>query len=217
MVVRSYDSHPGDSLWVVAKVVFPEKSRSVEAATVVSTALNTARVALESGRIDEARAAFQTVQDQLAAVDDADGRAELAHQRDYLTTQLTGPAHNAAERVVTSTAGPQLATGQAGGADPPGSGTGAATAAGAELPPAAAEEGPPDPDAVAEGSPDGAARALDEDEDVGTRRACVAPGVTEGLDGIVAPAWPVASCGPAVGATTRSGALWAGPLSCVVR
>ena len=93
VVVRSYDAHPGDSLWVVAKVVFPEKSRSVEAATVVSTALNTARVALESGRIDEARAAFQTVQDQLAAVDDADGRAELAHQRDYLTTQLSGPAH----------------------------------------------------------------------------------------------------------------------------
>ena len=118
LVVRSYDSHPGDSLWVVAKVVFPEKSRSVEAATVVSTALNTARVALESGRIDEARAAFQTVQDQLAAVDDADGRAELAHQRDYLTTQLTGPAHNAAERVVASTAGPQLATGQAGATIP---------------------------------------------------------------------------------------------------
>ena len=118
VVVRSYDSHPGDSLWVVAKVVFPEKSRSVEAATVVSTALNTARVALESGRIDEARAAFQTVQDQLAAVDDADGRAELAQQRDYLTTQLSGPAHNAAERVVAPTAGPQLATGQAGATIP---------------------------------------------------------------------------------------------------
>ena len=98
VVVRSYDAHPGDSLWVVAKVVFPAKSRSVEAATAVSTALNTARVALESGRIDEARAAFQTVQDQLAAVDDADGRAELAHQRDYLTTQLSSPAHPAAEQ-----------------------------------------------------------------------------------------------------------------------
>ena len=63
----------------------------------------------------------------------------------------------------------------------------------------------------------GAARTLDEDEDVGTRRACVAPGVTEGLDGIVAPAWPVASGGPAVGATTCSAASWAGPPSCVVR
>ena len=118
VVVRSYDAHPGDSLWVVAKVVFPEKSRSVEAATVVSTALNTARVALESGRIDEARAAFQTVQAQLAAVDDADGRAELAHQRDYLTTQLGGPAHAAAEQVVAPTAGPPLATGQAGATIP---------------------------------------------------------------------------------------------------
>ena len=59
VIVRSYDAHPGDSLWVVAKVVFPAKSRSVEAATAVSTALNTARVALESGRIDDARAAFQ--------------------------------------------------------------------------------------------------------------------------------------------------------------
>ena len=61
VVVRSYDAHPGDSLWLVAQVVFPAKSRSVEAATVVSTALNTARVALESGQIEEARAAFQTV------------------------------------------------------------------------------------------------------------------------------------------------------------
>ena len=119
VVVRSYDSHPGDSLWVVAKVVFPEKSRSVEAATVVSTALNTARVALESGRIDEARAAFQTVQDQLAAVDDADGRAELAHQRDYLTTQLGGSPHITAQQVVAPTAGPPpLATGQAGATIP---------------------------------------------------------------------------------------------------
>src|SRR6185503_11429209 len=117
--VRSYDSHPGDSLWVVAKVVFPEKSRSVEAATVVSTALNTARVALESGRIDEARAAFQTVQEQLAAVDDADGRAELAHQRDYLTTQLGGSPHITAQQVVAPTAGPPpLATGQAGATIP---------------------------------------------------------------------------------------------------
>ena len=119
LVVRSYDAHPGDSLWVVAKVVFPEKSRSVEAATVVSTALNTARVALESGRIDEARAAFQTVQDQLAAVDDADGRAELAHQRDYLTTQLGGSPHITAQQVVAPTAGPPpLATGQAGATIP---------------------------------------------------------------------------------------------------
>jgi Anti-sigma-D factor RsdA to sigma factor binding region len=119
VVVRSYDAHPGDSLWLVAKVVFPEKSRSVEAATVVSTALNTARVALESGRIDEARAAFQTVQDQLAAVDDADGRAELAHQRDYLTTQLGGSAHATAEQAVATTAGPPpLATGQAGATIP---------------------------------------------------------------------------------------------------
>ena len=119
LVVRSYDAHPGDSLWVVAKVVFPEKSRSVEAATVVSTALNTARVALESGRIDEARAAFQTVQEQLAAVDDADGRAELAHQRDYLTTQLGGSPHITAQQVVAPTAGPPpLATGQAGATIP---------------------------------------------------------------------------------------------------
>ena len=119
VVVRSYDAHPGDSLWVVAKVVFPEKSRSVEAATVVSTALNTARVALESGRIDEARAAFQTVQEQLAAVDDADGRAELAHQRDYLTTQLSGSPHATAQQVVAATVGPPpLATGQAGATIP---------------------------------------------------------------------------------------------------
>ena len=118
VIVRSYDAHPGDSLWVVAKVVFPAKSRSVEAATAVSTALNTARVALESGRIDDARAAFQSVQDQLAAVDDADGRLELAHQRDYLTAQLGSPTRAAAEQAVAPSAGPPLATGQAGATIP---------------------------------------------------------------------------------------------------
>jgi hypothetical protein len=120
VVVRSYDAHPGDSLWLVAQVVFPAKSRSVEAATVVSTALNTARVALESGRIEEARAAFQTVEDKLAAVDDADGRVELAHQRDYLTAQLSNPAHDPAQPRVAPPAGPQLATGQAGATIPSG-------------------------------------------------------------------------------------------------
>lgn len=118
VIVRSYDAHPGDSLWVVAKVVFPAKSRSVEAATAVSTALNTARVALESGRIDDARAAFQTVQDQLAAVDDAEGRVELAHQRDYLTAQLGSPAPAAVEQAAAPTAGAPLATGQAGATIP---------------------------------------------------------------------------------------------------
>ena len=118
VIVRSYDAHPGDSLWVVAKVVFPAKSRSVEAATAVSTALNTARVALESGRIDDARAAFQTVQDQLAAVDDAEGRVELAHQRDYLTAQLGSPTRAAAEQAVAPSAGAPLATGQAGATIP---------------------------------------------------------------------------------------------------
>jgi uncharacterized membrane protein YgcG len=117
VVVRSYDAHPGDSLWVVAKVVFPAKSRSVEAATAVSTALNTARVALESGRIGDARAAFQTVQDQLAAVDDAEGRVELAHQRDYLTAQLGGEVV-AVEQAAAPTAGAPLATGQAGATIP---------------------------------------------------------------------------------------------------
>jgi Anti-sigma-D factor RsdA to sigma factor binding region len=118
VIVRSYDAHPGDSLWVVATVVFPEKSRSVEAATAVSTALNTARVALESGRIDDARAAFQTVQDRLAAVDDADGRVELAHQRDYLTAQLSSPAQAAVEQAAAPSAGAPLATGQAGATIP---------------------------------------------------------------------------------------------------
>ena len=118
VVVRSYDAHPGDSLWLVAKVVFPAKSRSVEAATVVSTALNTARVALETGRIEEARAAFQTVRDQLGNVDDADGRAELIHQSEYLTVQLGGIAPAATEQTDGPIAGPPIATGQAGATIP---------------------------------------------------------------------------------------------------
>ena len=123
VVAQSYGAHPGEPLWVIAKMVFPAKSHSVEAASTVSTALNTARVALESGRIEEAREAFQTVAAELGDVDPADGRVELNHQMDYLSAQLS--AVPATRGTATGPAAPDaankpLATGSAGAVIPSG-------------------------------------------------------------------------------------------------
>lgn len=121
ILVGSYDAHPGEPLWVVVQMVFPAKSRSVAAASAVSTALNTARVALERGRVGEARAAFQFVQAQLAAVEDADGRSELTDQTNYLDGQLsTTAAVPAGVSPVSapSDATPPLALGSAGAVIP---------------------------------------------------------------------------------------------------
>jgi hypothetical protein len=119
VIAGSYDARPGETLWAVAQMVFPAKSHSVEASISVSTALNTARVALERGRIDEAREAFQTVAAQLADVDDADGRAELNQQMDYVHAQLVAaPAIANPDAVTRNGARSQLAVGAAGAVIP---------------------------------------------------------------------------------------------------
>jgi uncharacterized membrane protein YgcG len=120
VVARSYGAHPGEPLWAVAQVAFPAKSHSVEAAISVSTALNTARVALERGRIDEARQAFQTVAAQLADVDPDDGRAELGQQMSYINAQLAAnPAGSDTHQTPPIEAGQRtLATGAVGAVIP---------------------------------------------------------------------------------------------------
>ena len=119
VIARSYQARPGEALWAVAQMVFPAKSHSVEASISVSTALNTARVALERGRVDEAREAFQTVAAQLDDVDEADGRAELDQQMDYVHAQLVAAPANADPQVRTP-GGPSstLAVGAAGAVIP---------------------------------------------------------------------------------------------------
>jgi Anti-sigma-D factor RsdA to sigma factor binding region len=122
VVVRSYGAHPGEPLWVITQMAFPEKSHSVEAAISVSTGLNTARVALERGRVDEARQAFETVAAQLANVDPDDGRAELDHQMSYLNAQLAADpdATDAQEAPPIGPGQRPLATGAAGAVIPSG-------------------------------------------------------------------------------------------------
>ncbi len=119
VVARSYGAHPGEPLWAITQMAFPAKSHSVEAAISVSTALNTARVALERGRIDEARQAFQTVAAQLADVDPDDGRVELGQQMDYVHAQLVAnPGATAAEAPAPVAVARPLATGAVGAVIP---------------------------------------------------------------------------------------------------
>lgn len=117
VLMGSYDAHPGEPLWSVAQMVFPAKSRSVAAASAVAGALNTARVALERGRIGDAQVAFRSVQAQLAVIDDADGKGELTEQTAYLDAQLDSAAAGpAGVSPVSATSAPErpLAVGQAG-------------------------------------------------------------------------------------------------------
>lgn len=120
VIARSYDAHPGEPLWAVTQLAFPAKSHSVEAAISVSTGLNTARVALQQGRIAEARQAFQTVAAQLADVNPDDGRTELGHQMDYVSAQLAATPMTTGTQaaVAPRQAGQPLATGAAGAVIP---------------------------------------------------------------------------------------------------
>jgi hypothetical protein len=76
-------AHPGDQLWGVTQVLYPEYSRSVEAAAFVRTELKEAERAFRQGKPEQARAKLQQVQQRLPAISDAEGRTDLiARQQD---------------------------------------------------------------------------------------------------------------------------------------
>ncbi|HET9254784.1 MAG TPA: anti-sigma-D factor RsdA, partial [Pseudonocardiaceae bacterium] len=61
-------AQPGDHLWGVTQVLYHDYARSVETAAQVRTELNEAKVALNQGNPERARAALQHIQQQLPAV-----------------------------------------------------------------------------------------------------------------------------------------------------
>jgi hypothetical protein len=82
-------AEPGDRLWSLTKVLYTEHARSVEAAVEVREQLKQADTALAEGRPEDAGAALQQVEQELAAVaPDEKGRAELLVKRNELRQSL---------------------------------------------------------------------------------------------------------------------------------
>jgi hypothetical protein len=83
-------AQPGDQLWSVTQVLYKEYARSVETAATVRTELNEAKAALNQGNPAQARAKLQHIQQQLPAVGEDQGRAELIVRHRQLEQTLNG-------------------------------------------------------------------------------------------------------------------------------
>jgi anti-sigma-D factor RsdA-like protein len=84
-------AQPGDQLWGVTQVLYSDYARSVETAAAVRTELNEAKVALNQGQPERARAALAHVQQQLPAIGEAEGRTDLTARHRQLEQRLNEP------------------------------------------------------------------------------------------------------------------------------
>jgi hypothetical protein len=82
------DAQPGDALWGLTRVLYSEHARSVEAAVAVRSDLESARLALREGRVDEAREKLNKVEVVLPAVQPDQDKAQLETERDELKNEL---------------------------------------------------------------------------------------------------------------------------------
>lgn len=82
------DAQPGDALWGLTRVLYSEHAKSIEAAAIVKSDLESARLALSQGRVDEARQKLEKVQASLGSVSTADGKAELEQDHSKLEKEL---------------------------------------------------------------------------------------------------------------------------------
>ncbi|MBM7859689.1 anti-sigma-D factor RsdA [Lentzea nigeriaca] len=93
------DAQPGDALWSLTRVLYSEHAKSIEAAAIVRSDLDSARLALREGKVNEAREKLDKVEAGLGSVSTADGKAqleekhkELAKELDTNTSTTTPPA-----------------------------------------------------------------------------------------------------------------------------
>jgi anti-sigma-D factor RsdA-like protein len=84
-------AEPGDTLWGLAKVLYSDHTRSVEAAANAKLDLEKANLALAGGNLDAARQALQDAQAALSQVSDEDNRNQLMEQHRQLAAQLQNP------------------------------------------------------------------------------------------------------------------------------
>jgi len=82
------DAQPGDALWGLTRVLYSEHAKSIEAAAIVKTDLESARLALREGKVSEAREKLDKVEASLGSVSSADGKAELEQDHQQLEKEL---------------------------------------------------------------------------------------------------------------------------------
>ncbi|MFS8101517.1 hypothetical protein LFM09_30770 [Lentzea alba] len=82
------DAQPGDALWGLTRVLYSEHAKSIEAAAVVRSDLDSARLALREGKVNEAREKLDKVEASLGSVSTADGKAELEQDHKQLEQEL---------------------------------------------------------------------------------------------------------------------------------
>ncbi|MEU0884545.1 anti-sigma-D factor RsdA [Lentzea sp. NPDC005914] len=82
------DAQPGDTLWGLTRVLYSEHAKSIEAAAIVRSDLDSARLALREGKVTEAREKLNKVEASLGSVSTADGKAQLEEKHAELQKEL---------------------------------------------------------------------------------------------------------------------------------
>jgi Anti-sigma-D factor RsdA to sigma factor binding region len=85
--VSSYSAQPDDVLWPVAKVLYSERTASVEAADRVETRIAHAKQAIAAGRPDVAEQELKAAAADIAVVRPEEGKIELASVQDFLVAK----------------------------------------------------------------------------------------------------------------------------------
>lgn len=113
MGLAARDAQPGDTLWALAKVLYSDHTRSVEAAEAVRADLREAEAALTEGRVAEAKSKLEAAQAVLPTISTEDGQKDLEKQHASLVAQLPGNPSDAASNppVPNPTTAPDPGTG----------------------------------------------------------------------------------------------------------
>jgi hypothetical protein len=113
--LAAQDAEPGDTLWGLARVLYADHARSVEAAQAVRSDLNRAQEALASGKVAEAKSMLDEAKHALPTVASEDGKDDLQAQHAALVAKLPDnpavgasppPSASPSTVPVTGTSGP---------------------------------------------------------------------------------------------------------------
>lgn len=96
------DAQPGDALWGLTRVLYSEHAKSIEAAAIVRSDLDSARLALREGKVGEAREKLDKVEASLESVSTADGKAQLEEKHKELEKELNTNTSTTAPTVTTT-------------------------------------------------------------------------------------------------------------------
>lgn len=82
------DAQPGDALWGLTRVLYSEHAKSIEAAAIVRSDLDSARLALREGKVSEAREKLNKIEASLGSISHDDGKAQLEETHKELEKEL---------------------------------------------------------------------------------------------------------------------------------